>query len=130
MENLGKRYLELKKIKGKYTGAEYNEIVDSEQGEKYKIMNELLKELGKAGTSVEKICTLMGPPDTMASELPGDKYYPPIPLMPGIVMPEGSNNKPNPEVYIIYAWRGFHDYIWFKLNKDESEVVESGWKNN
>ena len=130
MEALGKRYLELKQIKGQYTGAEYNELVDSEKGEKFKIMNELLKELGKAGTSVGKICTLMGAPDTMSSMLPGENYQPGIPLMPGIVMPEGSPVQTPPAVYMIYTWRGMHDYIWFKLNKDESEVVESGWKNN
>ena len=42
MEDKGKKYQELKQIKGQYTGGEYNEIVDSESGEKYKIMNELL----------------------------------------------------------------------------------------
>ena len=32
MEDLGRRYLELKNIKGKYTGGEYNETIDSESG--------------------------------------------------------------------------------------------------
>ena len=130
MEDKGKKYQELKQIKGQYTGSEYNEIVDSESGEKYKIMNELLQELGKVGTSVGKICTLMGPPDTLCPALPDANYRPPLPLMPGIVLPEGTNIQTEKEVYMIYTWRGYHDYIWFKLNKDESEVVESGWKKN
>ena len=130
MENLGKRYLELKNIKGKYTGGEYNEIVDSESGEKHKIMDELLKELGKEGTSIANICNLMGPPDTLSPILPDENYRPPIPLMPGIVMPPGSQTQTQSNVYMIYSWRGMHDYIWFKLNQDESQVVESGWKNN
>ena len=108
MEDLGRRYLELKNIKGKYTGAEYNETIDSEYGEKYKIMNELLKELGKQGTSIAKICPIMGPPDTLSSTLLDENYRPPL-----------------QDVYMIYTWRGFHDYIWFKLNEVESEVVES-----
>ena len=130
MEDLGKRYLELKNIKGKYEGGEYNETIDSESGEKYKIMNELLKELGKQGTSIAKICPIMGPPDTLSPNLPDENYRPPLPLMPGIVLPPGSPIPPKQDVYMIYTWRGFHDYIWFKLNEDESEVVESGWKNN
>ena len=130
MENLGKRYLELKNIKGQYTGGEYNEIVDSESGEKYNIMNELLKELGKPGTSIANICKLMGPPDTMNQSLPDENYRQPIPLMPGIVMPPGTPAQIPQSVYVIYSWRGMHDYIWFKLNSDESEVVESGWKRN
>ena len=130
MESLGKKYLELKNIKGKYTGGEYNEIVDSETGEKYKIMDELLKELGKAGTTIDKICTLMGPPDTLTPILPDENYRPPLPLMPGIVLPPGSPPQPKQDIYMIYSWRGMHDYIWFKLNDDESSVVESGWKKN
>ena len=129
MESLGQKYLELKAVKGQYTGGEYNELVDSENGEKYKVMNELLQELSQPGTSVEKICTLMGPPDTMSPVLPGSNDTPGVPLMPGIamtqVMPQGELS-----VYMIYSWRGMHDYIWFKLNSDESEVVEGGWKNN
>ncbi|ORX52194.1 hypothetical protein BCR36DRAFT_582702 [Piromyces finnis] len=129
MESLGQKYLELKNIKGQYTGGEYNEVVDSESGEKYMVMNELLQELGKAGTSVERLCTLMGPPDTMSPILPGAVDAPTVPLMPGIALPAGAIQT-EPAVYMIYSWRGMHDYIWFKLNSDESEVVEGGWKNN
>ncbi|KAG4093794.1 hypothetical protein H8356DRAFT_999759 [Neocallimastix lanati (nom. inval.)] len=129
MESLGQKFLELKNIKGQYTGGQYNEVVDSEAGEKYKVMNELLQELSKPGTSVEKVCTLMGPPDTMSPVLPGANDAPAVPLMPGIAL-----TQPIPQnetaVYMIYYWRGMHDYIWFKLNSDESEVVEGAWKNN
>eukprot|EP00833_Pecoramyces_ruminatium_P003111 jgi/Orpsp1_1/1177143/evm.model.c7180000060348.1 len=129
MESLGQKYLQLKSIKGQYTGGEYNEVVDSEAGEKYKVMNELLQELSKPGTSVEKVCTLMGPPDTMSPVLPGANDAPGLPLMPGIAMTQPTAQAET-AVYMIYSWRGMHDYIWFKLNSDESEVVEGAWKNN
>jgi len=128
MEALGQKYLELKNVKGQYNGGEYNEVVDSETGEKYKVMNDLLQELGKPGTTVEKVCTIMGPPDTMSPVVSGD-VTPGVPLMPGIAMTQGATAAAQPEagVYMIYCWRGFRDYVWFKLNTSETEVVEGGW---
>ncbi|KAF9274374.1 hypothetical protein BGZ68_000731 [Mortierella alpina] len=29
--------------------------------------------------------------------------------------------------YLVYMWRGYHDYLWFRVDRDADKVVASDW---
>lgn len=43
------------------------------------------------------------------------------------MMPTGATNTGPQVMYFIYKWRGNHDYLWFKVNAVNEEVIESSW---
>ncbi|KAG0232520.1 hypothetical protein BGW42_008140 [Actinomortierella wolfii] len=111
-----KRYQELRKIKGHFEGGEWNDAVDSPQGEKYKVMKILQEYFGKPGTSVRVLKGNMGEPDVACTEV-GDK----------LALGQAKCRRDGQSVYLIYKWRSFHDYVWFKQNMTSKSVVESDW---
>lgn len=51
-------------------------------------------------------------------------------LMPGPVIGSvtiDQTSASGKEMYFIYKWRGNHDYLWFKIDADKEQVLESGW---
>ncbi|KAJ3093294.1 hypothetical protein HK100_006702 [Physocladia obscura] len=100
----------------------------------------------------------MGLPDEVSQQSASEvaaSSAPAVPLMPGPVLTNAAAaaagplafdsltfQNPNSDVFLIYYWRGRHDYIWFHVKeigeKEEGYervvtgvpiVVESGWYN-
>jgi hypothetical protein len=87
--------------------------VQTFSGEKHKIMEELQSAL--LGKRVEEIITVMGRPDHIQSEDPSKGFINESPsFMPGPVIPGEGYARPQP-IYLIYYWRGLHDYLFFHM---------------
>jgi hypothetical protein len=110
----------LKAIKGHWVGGEYHQEADSFNGKKHQSMDQLLKVLGKPGTPASEIVQWMGEPDELGTEG--------VVLMPGPFMVQESKEK-QPGFKMMYHWRGKHDYIYFDIDSDTQQVVQSGWYN-
>ncbi|KAG0315464.1 hypothetical protein BG000_005196 [Podila horticola] len=37
------------------------------------------------------------------------------------------SHEPKHVMYFIYKWRGNHDYLWFKVDAIQEQVVQSSW---
>ncbi|KAG0232519.1 hypothetical protein BGW42_008139 [Actinomortierella wolfii] len=104
---VGVQYQEIRQVKGHWDGAEFNPDVDAYDGKKHKLMKTLGEFFGKRGTRVSEITQVMGRPDETKTKLPhlaGAKGH-----------------------YLIYKWRGNHDYLWFNINSARRQVIESDW---
>ncbi len=121
MEQLSMDFQQLRKIKGHFDGGEYNADVDGFQGKKHTLLLKLGEILGKPGTESSLIVQYLGEPDDTEAEG--------VVLMPGPYMVEkvdnGSTQEPN--IKMIYNWRGKHDYLYFKVNPVSQLVEKSGW---
>ncbi|KAJ3089568.1 hypothetical protein HK102_006043 [Quaeritorhiza haematococci] len=64
LENLGLQFQVLRQIRGHYQGRQWNDAVDSADGEKHRLMEELQRRLiSLPGITVEEIHNVMGEPD-------------------------------------------------------------------
>ncbi|KAI9253857.1 hypothetical protein BDA99DRAFT_519182 [Phascolomyces articulosus] len=77
---LGQKFQQLRGKPGKYSGGEYDESIDSKEGEKFKVMKSLGDQLGLPGTPAADILARLGKPDELTPSLQGAA---PVPLMPG-----------------------------------------------
>ncbi|CAO3566871.1 unnamed protein product [Mortierella alpina] len=150
-QTLGQNLQSLRKIKGHWDGGDSDPRVDSFNGEKHQALKQLGEYFGKPGTPAANILTTMGPPDDMKATLDDEAQ---LSMMPGPVvggpgaaalnanatgagldevsttmMPTGATNaqKAPRVMYFIYKWRGNHDYLWFKIDEDTEQVIESSW---
>ncbi|KAJ3190853.1 hypothetical protein HDU67_006127 [Dinochytrium kinnereticum] len=118
---LGQEFQQLKAIKGHFEGGEFNKDVDGFNGSKHKTMEKLRETLGVAGTPAANVIAAMGKPDETSSAEVGA-----LDTMPGpFVDSEPSGLSSEPGLYLIYKWRGNHDYLRF-LIRDE-KVVKADW---
>ncbi|KAF9102969.1 hypothetical protein BGX27_010794 [Mortierella sp. AM989] len=113
---LGKTFQELRKIKGHFDGGEYNADVDGFNGEKHQVMLKLADAFAETGILSKDITSVMGPSD----EIPADILSQLKRTAPQITPP--TNFK-----YILYKWRGYHDYLWFRVNQKTNKVQHSEW---
>jgi hypothetical protein len=73
----------------------------------------------------------LGTPDEVSETL--EMTQAPL-MMPGPVMPSDVAVQTGPmltsgPIYLIYYWRGKHDYLWFKIESSTSQAIDSGWYN-
>ncbi|KAG0339206.1 hypothetical protein BG000_002630 [Podila horticola] len=102
---LGQTFQDLRKIQGHWDGGEFNPAVDGFGGEKHVVMQKLYEAYGKPGVVSADII-----PDAILARLKR--------IAPRISPP--TNFK-----YILYKWRGYHDYIWFRVNMKTDKVQAS-----
>ncbi|KAI8920114.1 hypothetical protein DFJ77DRAFT_427121 [Powellomyces hirtus] len=120
----------LRERKGHFNGGEHDRDVDGYGGRKHKVMEALGETLGKPGTRAIQVLEAMGPPDEIAAG-PGAIAN----GMPGPVLGDGEAGDPTAHgagtgkpYFIIYYWRGRHDYLWFQVDGTPDEKIESyGW---
>lgn len=112
-------YLRLKNERGHWHNEEYNAPIDGFNGDRHQAMTTLQKHLGVPGTSTVEIQRLMGSPTKVLEK-------------PDLVLEhEFRRMNDNFEYPIgahiwIYEWRGFHDYVYFLVSKD-NKVIQSDW---
>ncbi|KAF9372389.1 hypothetical protein CPC16_002452 [Podila verticillata] len=77
-------------------------------------MKKLYAVYGKPGVDSAEIVATMGPSDEIPDEILAQLRR----RAPQVSPP--ANFK-----YIVYKWRGFHDYIWFRVNMKNDKVQGS-----
>ncbi|KAI8826968.1 uncharacterized protein EV422DRAFT_512119 [Fimicolochytrium jonesii] len=133
-------YKSLRERKGHFNGGEHDRDVDGYGGKKHITMKALADTLGRKGTPAIKILEVMGAPDEIVPKVGASNVGPLDAAGPGAI----SNAMPGPVVgggevnalgpgsgnpyFIIYHWRGRHDYLWFLVDGTEHENIEGyGW---
>ncbi|KAF9899646.1 hypothetical protein BX616_002909 [Lobosporangium transversale] len=113
---LGKTFQKLRKIKGHFDGGEYNKAVDAYNGEKHQVMKKLAEAFGRPSVSSVDIVSTMGPSDEIPEHILAELKR----SAPQVTPP--TNFK-----YLLYKWRGYHDYLWFRINLKNNHVFNSDW---
>ncbi|KAF9333626.1 hypothetical protein BG006_003363 [Podila minutissima] len=112
---LGKTFQDLRAVNGHFDGGEFNEDVDAFNGKKHQTMQKLAKAFNKAGVLEATIETTMGRSDKI----------------PAQVMKELKGTEPEMTIniykYMVFKWRGYHDYLWFRVDDRTHKVVKGDW---
>jgi hypothetical protein len=124
---LAEQWATLRSTKGHFQDGEYNSDVDGFNGKKHKLMQDMQKILKNSLSS--DIISALGSPDQVTESLdtnviplmmPGPVIAPEVAIQTGPMLVSGP-------VYLIYYWRGKHDYLWFKVESSNGQAVDSGW---
>jgi hypothetical protein len=118
IEKLAAEFTEIRKIKGHFDGGKWNAEVDRWQGRKHRLMMELEIRLAKGKYQKSDIIRLLQPPDQIARS--GDVLFKWITEQPG-----NNTITSAPVEYLLYYWRGTHDFLYFTCIDDA--IVHSGW---
>jgi hypothetical protein len=118
LENLAAQFREIRKIKGHFDGGTWNDDVDHWEGRKHRLMMELGIRLSTGKYQKSDIIRLLEPPDQIARK--GDELYRRITELPGNITINAA-----PVEYLLYYWRGTHDFLYFTCRDDA--LVDSGW---
>ena len=96
---LAKKFQDLRKEKGHFSGGDWNDALDSYGGQLHTTMVALGELLGQPAYARTDIVRLMGEPDAVRSQ-------------------KGKE-------HLIYFWRGWHDYLYFVCQDDV--IQEAKW---
>lgn len=112
--------------------------VDTFNGEKHKVMNALQEALMKEKPlPTDKLVAVLGMPDhitTDAKVTKGDvSGAGGLNFMPGPAIPSADGSaasttaQKEEDQFFVYKWRGYHDYLWFRVQGGTGDVIDSGW---
>ncbi|KAL1928837.1 hypothetical protein VTP01DRAFT_2623 [Rhizomucor pusillus] len=121
---LAQKFQQLRGRPGKYGGGEYDEEIDSPDGEKFRSLGD---QLGLPGTPAAQILSHLGKPDELTPTL---QHSAGVPVMPGPAISGGSEvsaTQQQPPYYLVYYWRQKHDYLYFKIDPVKETVITSDW---
>ncbi|KAI9105862.1 hypothetical protein DFS34DRAFT_574144 [Phlyctochytrium arcticum] len=116
----------LRQKKGHFSGGEHDTDVDSYKGKKHTIMESLGKALGVKGNPAVKVLESMGQPDEIAAGPGAITGGMPGPVITGGAPPL-TETIPGKNYFLIYYWRGRHDYLWFEVNASDETVEACDW---
>lgn len=108
----------LRKIKGHFSGGSWNNAVDKWRGYKHNIMLKFSKHFDRGGQQVSRVIQYMGSPDETAE--PGSRLFQQLNTLPQYTGMDLTDSR-----FLIYYWRGEHDFLFFEL-RDE-ELLSTGW---
>ncbi|KAL7750376.1 hypothetical protein RI367_004149 [Sorochytrium milnesiophthora] len=102
----------------------FNPRVDKFQGDKHVAMQELQRQLGVPGTEATDVFKYMGDPDLRVETLDQVKK-----LMGGTTyaLADAGQTEESKKRFLVYYWRGIHDYLYFQLDNQCKQVEQSGW---
>ncbi|KAI8819334.1 uncharacterized protein EV422DRAFT_534382 [Fimicolochytrium jonesii] len=135
-------YQSLRTRKGHFGGGEHDVDVDKFNGRKHVTMKHLAETLGVKGTPAVKVLEAMGAPDEIVPKSGGGNIQAESvgPLdgeglatgMPGPVLGGGEAGAvaaagAGETYYLVYYWRGRHDYVWFLVGAKHETVEGYGW---
>jgi hypothetical protein len=109
-------------------------------GAKKSVLDSLLPKF-PPGTPASLVLEVMGKPDSIVTRLPGvhagvtgasaeAESAEGIPTMPGPAMmgsAGGASAQQAKEAYMIYQWRGWHDYVWFRYDTASEKITGAEW---
>ncbi|KAG0350815.1 hypothetical protein BG005_009666 [Podila minutissima] len=113
---LGKTFQCLRAFKVRFDGDDFNEDVDTFNGKKHRTMQQkLARAFNKAGVLEKTILKTMGRSDKIPAE----------------VLMELQSTQPEMTIniyrYMVFKWRGYHDYLWFRVDDRDGKVVKGDW---
>ena len=114
---LAAEFQTLRPIFGHFAGGTWHDDVDQWQGRKHQVMLALATELGSGAYGRSQLTTLLGSADHIVTG--GDSLFKMIQSSPEY---EKLNTS---EVFLVYEWRGTHDFLFFAITDDH--VNGSGW---
>ncbi|KAG0213134.1 hypothetical protein BGX28_004960 [Mortierella sp. GBA30] len=113
---LGQEFQSLRKAPSHWDGGVDNSDVDGSNGRKYRLMEELREHLCKPGTLGSDIVATMGLSDEVRPE-----------DMQRMSLGTPENGSPTDFSYLLYKWRGYHDYLWFRIIHRTNAVTKCEW---
>lgn len=118
IERLASEFRKLRMSPGHFDGHEWNDDVDRWMGLKHRLMMALGDLLGTGDYEKAGVVRLLGAPDQIAR--PGDAVFTLISKLPA-----GSESTDITDEYLVYYWRGQHDFLFFSCR--DGLVISSGW---
>ncbi|KAI8143802.1 hypothetical protein BJV82DRAFT_609493 [Fennellomyces sp. T-0311] len=126
LATLGQKFQQLRGRPGKYSGGEYDEAIDSPEGEKFKVMKALGDQLGLPNTPAADILARLGKPDELTQSLQSQSAS--VPVMPGPAIDAAvETQQQQPPYYFVYYWRQKSEYLYFKIDPVKETVITSEW---
>ncbi|KAG0213133.1 hypothetical protein BGX28_004959 [Mortierella sp. GBA30] len=116
LQVLGQDFQALREVRGHWDGETFNADVDAPNGKKFQVMQKLYETLGKPGTLAKDVEAIMGQSDSI-----------PAAVLKELKRTEPQITPPTNFKYVLYKWRGYHDYLWFRVNLRTKTVSKSEW---
>jgi hypothetical protein len=118
IKDVAAEFRHLRTIKGHFEGGTWNDDVDGWMGRKHRLMVQLGARLGTGEHSRVEVIRLLAPPDQIAHE--GNGLFALVSSLPEFEKPAA-----DPYEFLIYFWRGKHDFLYFTSQGET--VINSGW---
>ena len=118
IEDIAAEFRSLRTLKGHFEGGIWNDDLDKWMGRKHQLMIQLGSRLGAGEYSKAQVIQLLAPPDLTASE--GDDLFDLVSSLPEFEKPATG-----PYEFLIYYWRGMHDFLYFTSQGET--IIVSGW---
>ena len=118
IEDVAAEFRGLRSVQGHFDGGDWNDDVDKWMGRKHQLMIQLGTQLGSGAYGRAKVVRLLGFPDLTARR--GDDVFDLIDTLPEF---EGPST--GPYEFLIYTWRGTHDFLYFTSQGET--ILNSGW---
>ncbi|KAI9138701.1 hypothetical protein BKA69DRAFT_1127155 [Paraphysoderma sedebokerense] len=146
VNQLSTQFKSLRNMPSHFMGGQWTDQVDKFGSDKHMVMEEFLRRLGQEGTAVGEVIQHMGSPDRICASKEevealksGSGQAAGIAMMPGPVMnvpfvgKEGiekmMSTMAQGKTYLVYYWRGAHDFLVFETDDSGEKVKSGGWWN-
>ncbi|MCP4746465.1 MAG: hypothetical protein GY874_10070 [Desulfobacteraceae bacterium] len=118
LESLASEFKRLRRIQGHFGGGSWNDLVDRWNGRKHQVMRMAARKFVKERPFANELLTLMGSADFVANQ--GDSQFEKLQGIHGEIKAVAK-----PDRYLIYFWRGWHDYLYFACQG--KKILRHGW---
>jgi hypothetical protein len=118
LRQIAEAFKTLRTIRGHFDGGTWNDDVDRWMGRKHRLMLQISTLVAENDYSRSEIIQLLNPPDRIVRE--GDNLYNQI-----AALPDHRRLDFPSEEYLIYYWRGAHDYLFFTC--ENRMIVSADW---
>lgn len=118
IEQIATEFRSLRLVRGQFDGGTWNDDVDLWMGRKHKLMLDLASQLTGGDYDKTEIMRLLDAPDEIAHA--GDPLFEQITMLPEYEIATVVLNE-----FLIYYWRGTHDFLFF-VNQDD-KIIGSDW---
>jgi hypothetical protein len=120
---LAAKYRRLRKSRSQTTQGSFNRDLDSYGGTLHQVMSSLGEELGRPPHTRRSITSCLDAPDAIRSN---EQMFAFLGIYKRELEKAGRKvEKRNNAEYLIYSWRGWHDFLFFIC--EDGVVVDHGW---
>jgi hypothetical protein len=120
---LAAQYRQLRESRSQSAQGSFNKDLDSHEGVLHQVMSSLGEELGRPPFTERSITSCLGAPDARRNN---DQMVSFLGIHNSELEKAGRKvEKRNNAEYLIYFWRGWHDFLFFIC--EDGVVVDHGW---